>query len=751
MRSINEKDQKELDHRIREQLEDYLKRLDHSAIEISRDPKKARRLQKTLKKKGQVKLVKEMELVRTKRESHKVFTKKKRGNGEEDVSESSSELNVERSPENVFEVAVEAVQGLNDMVSSRFLYEGAERARTVGRISAIEGPNPIGTGFMVSPNLLMTNHHVLKSTKEAQGCYVEFDYYYSKDSLRVKSENFALRPDGFYYSNKNYDYAIVMVEATSDQGVFLSEYGWNVLSGQSYSIEPSDRLNVIHHPKGLHQQISIRKNFVVNIPNEDIYIDYMTDTDYGSSGSPVFDDEWNLVALHRSHTTIKDTKLKDNFLASLKLISKDLEAEVREGRITVNNGIKINAILEDLKEASSTMNNDERELIDQLFKTSISESLDVVSSGNELNDSGSSLSGDSENKVNNLAGQINIHGGNVTINLAQNLAPTTKVGNQGTKPSSAENVTSLELYKKSLTVQDSIFKALDYVQKSRELPYLPLDHLMNIRRENYYGDILAAFATISKSELYDSLSEKMVSTLRIVDKFPEAIDLDSAITMEASTPGSYHKARAHLYTRVDLQPEGYLKGIYTGAVIAPEQLFLNDLINSLNDEDYEMPKRYKDDNYLNCEHIVPKVYFDRLEEGFSDLHHLITADGTVNKFRNKNTFANLGGQGDDGSDRLPVYVPSGGWKSRKHFEPKRGKGLVARATLYFIVAHPKFLSKEVYSPEQIATLIQWSTDEPVTPYEQHRNETIYEVQGNRNPFIDFPAWVNQVDFERGMS
>jgi len=131
--------------------------------------------------------------------------------------------------------------------------------------------------------------------------------------------------------------------------------------------------------------------------------------------------------------------------------------------------------------------------------------------------------------------------------------------------------------------------------------------------------------------------------------------------------------------------------------------------------------------------------------------NLISADGAVNKFRNKNTFADLGQQGNDGSHLLPWYVPSGGWKSRDHFEPARGKGLVARATLYFIVAHPNYISTEVYSPAQIATLIAWSNADPPGDYEKHRNQTIYEVQGNRNPFIDFPSWVDKVDFASGLS
>ena len=44
----------------------------------------------------------------------------------------------------------------------------------------------------------------------------------------------------------------------------------------------------------------------------------------------------------------------------------------------------------------------------------------------------------------------------------------------------------------------------------------------------------------------------------------------------------------------------------------------------------------------------------------------------------------------------------------------------------------------------------WSNEEPPSVYEHHRNESIFEIQENRNPFIDFPDWVDLVDFSLGL-
>lgn len=750
MKSISQKEQKVLDRRVKRKLNSYVSKLDHSAEAILKNPRKAKRVEATLKKKGKSKLAEELAMATSSNSSESVIIEQMSDYIPHDINDNDPKKEIaSKTKLNIAKVAVEAVQGLSDMVSSRFLFEGARKARTVGRISRLEGPEAIGTGFMISPHLLMTNHHVLEDEEEANGCYVEFDYFYSKDDTRVKSEIFKLRPFDFYHYNSDYDYAIVMVDEMSDQERKLSKYGWNNLGLGKTEVQPSDRLNIVHHPKGEHQQISIRKNYVVDIENEDIYVEYVTDTDYGSSGSPVYNDEWNIVALHRGHVTIEDGDVKNEFLESLENISKDLANEMKDKDVTINIGVKVGVILNDLRIASANMPKNKQKLTDQIFDL-IEDKNEQISSNEGLN-SFSSMNKKINQMSNPIAQNINIHGGNVTLNLAHALPremQNSQLEKDNNKPIGEVN---LELYKKSLTSQASIFKALDYVQKARELSYLLSATDIATIKEDYYGDLITEVDNMNGAELYDALSAKMEATFELVKRFPDPLNLNNAFQQEGSVPSSYHKARAHLYTRIDLQQDGSLRGIYSGSVIAPEQLMLVDLINSLDNIEYELPKRYKNSDYLNCEHIVPKTYFNRHENGFSDLHHLITADGSVNKFRNKDTFADLGQQGDDGRSRLPIYVPSGGWKRDGHFEPANGKGLVARATLYFIVAHRNFISTEVYSSNQLKTLITWSKAEKPSDYEKHRNQTIYEVQGNRNPFIDFPDWVEKVDFERGMN
>ncbi len=67
----------------------------------------------------------------------------------------------------------------SDFLEARFLHIGSAVARTVGRVPIRERGRTVGygTGFLVSPRLLMTNNHVLESEEEAAQCAVEFDYY----------------------------------------------------------------------------------------------------------------------------------------------------------------------------------------------------------------------------------------------------------------------------------------------------------------------------------------------------------------------------------------------------------------------------------------------------------------------------------------------------------------------------------------------------------------------------------------------
>jgi V8-like Glu-specific endopeptidase len=180
----------------------------------------------------------------------------------------------------------------DDFLPAWFLRVGFERARSIARIELIDGAQTwFGTGFMVSPSLLMTNHHVLPSIEIARHARVFFDYEDDEQGRQLSPQLFLAQPDRYFLNNELLDVALVAVDG--DPG---RRWGSVPLRHRVRAVEPGSRINVIQHPRGGSKQIVMHGNEVVEIT--DAAIHYLADTEGGSSGSPVFNDRWELVALH---------------------------------------------------------------------------------------------------------------------------------------------------------------------------------------------------------------------------------------------------------------------------------------------------------------------------------------------------------------------------------------------------------------------------------------------------------------------
>ncbi len=60
----------------------------------------------------------------------------------------------------------------------------------------------------------------------------------------------------------------------------------------------SEYVNIIQHPRGRPKEVALQDNQVVKVDN--VVVQYSCDTEPGSSGSPVFNNQWQLVALHHA-------------------------------------------------------------------------------------------------------------------------------------------------------------------------------------------------------------------------------------------------------------------------------------------------------------------------------------------------------------------------------------------------------------------------------------------------------------------
>ena len=184
------------------------------------------------------------------------------------------------------QVILEKINLTADFLPVRFLYEGAIKARAVVRIYT---PTSLGTGFLVAPGYIMTNNHVLPTFDIATNSIAEFFYEEGEKVVRI-----ALVPKDCYITSPDLDFTIVAIEVNSA----ISGVKHITLSRNSNVIVASEPVNIIQHPSGRKKEIAIHNNKVTKIL--DIVIKYETDTEPGSSGSPVFNNDWELVALHHS-------------------------------------------------------------------------------------------------------------------------------------------------------------------------------------------------------------------------------------------------------------------------------------------------------------------------------------------------------------------------------------------------------------------------------------------------------------------
>lgn len=672
--------------------------------------------------------------------------------------------------EEINKIVKEGIVGSDDMISSNFLHKGSMVSRAVGRIIDKSSREPVGTGFLVSPNLIITNNHVISDEAAAHNCVIEFNFVSNELGGPIKSNEFELEPERLFFTSheSEYDFSIVAIQPENSAGEKIQQLGAVQLIEETGKAHVGERLNIIHHPLGKPQQISIRKNLLVTHDESPVYLKYMTDTEPGSSGAPVFNDEWELVALHRAAEIIENENQKKLFFQAMKQLGEDSIQEYMGKEVTINFGVRISFVANHIKSRLTEFNPDQQVLLEEIFnpqrratsgKTDEKSPFESFAPSPNPNvqgfaplSQGGTQVGQQKTSPFPLNISISIGEKNEVLHSTNQPSETTFTENPATK-------TQLELYSRTINSQKSVFKALSFLEEARNRKYLPDQEELEEVKNSYYQSILEDIAGngLDKKQMYNRL-HALISKMELVDKFPDAtIHLESLIpkhrleSIHLEGGGvAYAKARAHLYTWVDLQEDRMLQAVYTQMAISPEQLMLKDLINSLDIEGVELPQRFRNNQFMNCEHIVPKSLFDNDRLGFSDLHHLITAEGATNTFRNNRPYRQLGNEGTLGPAKKLEFIKFGGKKTTAYFEPLRNKALVARATLYFIVCHKEKLPSTVYNPTSIKTLIKWARSEKPSRYEQHRNEAIHDLQGNRNPFIDFPEWVSKVDFSLGL-
>jgi hypothetical protein len=197
---------------------------------------------------------------------------------------------------------LQLVYGFDGFKTLQWYIDGLDRCNSIGRIETLTGRG-VGTGWLVRSGdvfsngtdelLLMTNAHVISPSNNSQ------DRALSPDSavlnIQTLSAKALLDSVVFHSPIDQLDCSVVRLRQPLDSKALVT--------GSPVKLTvPPPRLYVIGHPGGRDLEFSLHDNHLVGC--DDRYIHYRTPTESGSSGSPVFNDQWQVVGLHHAGDTL---------------------------------------------------------------------------------------------------------------------------------------------------------------------------------------------------------------------------------------------------------------------------------------------------------------------------------------------------------------------------------------------------------------------------------------------------------------
>jgi hypothetical protein len=195
------------------------------------------------------------------------------------------------------------------------------------------GTVEFGTGFLLGPDLVITNYHVLERVINGEigpeSVALRFDY-------KMLADGRTLNPGTLYYLDEQdwlldqspyspldfkdstaagdpdpaqLDYIVVRVAGSpGKERVRLGDQtdpnapprGWFELPKTPYTFAPNTALHILQHPQGEALKLALDIDAVISTNGNKTRVRYRTNTEKGSSGSPCFDANWQLIALHHS-------------------------------------------------------------------------------------------------------------------------------------------------------------------------------------------------------------------------------------------------------------------------------------------------------------------------------------------------------------------------------------------------------------------------------------------------------------------
>lgn len=182
-----------------------------------------------------------------------------------------------------------------------FLAKGIQRAASVCRVE-LPATGRQGTGVLIGPDIVLTNHHVMKwdaaedIVANAHDTVLRFGCIAGEAGKESEGQTFGLAAvQPILESSKELDYALLKVEDPIRAATDIK-----LAPVASRRPTKGSGINILQHPEGNSLKLAISSNGVTGVYGNDGIIQYVTTAAGGSSGSPGFDDDWNVIALHHA-------------------------------------------------------------------------------------------------------------------------------------------------------------------------------------------------------------------------------------------------------------------------------------------------------------------------------------------------------------------------------------------------------------------------------------------------------------------
>ncbi len=177
--------------------------------------------------------------------------------------------------------------------------------------------------------------------------------------------------------------------------------------------------------------------------------------------------------------------------------------------------------------------------------------------------------------------------------------------------------------------------------------------------------------------------------------------------------------------------------------------------------DMEVSTRITFGRYMNREHSFPKSWWGGSTSvaAYTDLNHLYPGEAKANQAKSNYPLGTVdsttGGGFDNGITKVGYPVNGQGGGAKFVFEPDdEYKGDFARTYFYMVTCYQDYtwaynymLVQNLYptlNQWSVNLLLKWHREDPVSQKEIDRNETVYQIQNNRNPFIDMPELAEYI-------